>query len=251
MRSKWGMRRVMKCGRQVNVPSLVGQLLIVPQQGTMHFMSVEVAAQKFLFQPRFDEDVDITDFMQGVRNTSGIQRTTTVPFSHNHLHDLESLWWVAVWMVFYNLFSKGRGANDQPPLTLTEAEHQLKQAQVLFPSALKSTDRLFGFQISFQETYFALQRDKAVICGYLDGLRRILLKHYAVIESTLPHSIDPNTSENEIYEAFRKVFSSSKDDYSDIVLSFIPNIYAQLRRDMKRPRAESTNDSRTFIARKK
>jgi hypothetical protein len=77
-------------------------------------------------------------------------------------------------------------------------------------------------------------------------------KHYAIIESTLPHSIDPNASnKNDIYEAFRKVFSSSKNDYSDIVLSFIPDIYAQLRGDMKRPRAESTNDTGTFIPRKK
>jgi len=29
-----------------------------------------------------------------------------VLFSHNHLHDLESLWWVAVWMVFYHHLSK-------------------------------------------------------------------------------------------------------------------------------------------------
>jgi hypothetical protein len=214
----------------------------------MHFMSV--AAQKFLFQPRFDADVNITDFMQDVKNTSGIQRTTTVPFSHNHLHDLESLWWVAVWMVFYNLFSKAQRSDDEPPFTLTEVERQLKLSQVLFPSILKNTDRRDGFQISFQERYFGLLPNKAVICGYLDGLRQILLRHYAVIESTLP--IDPNASnKNDIYEAFRTVFSSSKDDYSDIVLSFIPDIYAQLRRDMKRPRAESTNDTGTSIPRKK
>jgi hypothetical protein len=57
---------------------------------------------------------------------------------------------------------------------------KLKLSQVLFPSVLKNTDSLFGFQISFQETYFSLSRNKAVLCGYLDGLRRILLKHCAV-----------------------------------------------------------------------
>jgi hypothetical protein len=107
----------------------------------MHFMSVEVAVQKFLFQPRFDKDVNIIDFMQDVRNTSGIQKAITTPFSHNHLHNLESLWWVAVWMVFYNCFSKTHGSDNEPPFTLSEAECQLKPSQVLFPSMLKNTDR--------------------------------------------------------------------------------------------------------------
>jgi Fungal protein kinase len=124
------------------------QLLIVLHQGTMHFMSVEVAAQKFLFQPRF---VNITDFMQDVRNTSGIRKTTIVPFSHNHLHDLESLWWVAVWMVFYNRFSKAQRSDDEPPFTLTEAERQLKLSQVLFPSLLKNTDHLSASRFLFKK----------------------------------------------------------------------------------------------------
>ena len=64
----------------------------------MHFMSIEVAAQKFLFPPsepestEFDELVDPTEEKIGA---SG-QPETEATFSHNHLHDLESLWWVAV-----------------------------------------------------------------------------------------------------------------------------------------------------------
>jgi hypothetical protein len=79
------------------------------------------------------------------------------------------------------------------------------------------------------------------MCVYLDGLRDILIRHYTVIESTLPRSIDPNASTDDIYEDFKMVFSSSKNDYSDFALAFIPEIYVRLRRE-KRPRAESAND---------
>src|SRR6202790_5564971 len=130
----------------------------------MHFMSVEVAAQKFLFQPRFDEDVDITDFMQGVRNTSGIQRTTTMPFSHNRLHDLESLWWVAVWMSFYNHFSNTQLSEEGALSDLREVERQLHLARILFPSVMQNTDRLLGFQTSFPKVCDGLPSNKNPIC---------------------------------------------------------------------------------------
>jgi hypothetical protein len=75
--------------------TLSGKSLIASQQGTMDFMSIEVAAQEFLF-PHVEEPT-LTE------------HEGTVPFSHNHLHDLESLWWVAAWVVFTTISQqKGR-----------------------------------------------------------------------------------------------------------------------------------------------
>lgn len=206
----------------------------------MHFMSIEVAAQKFLFRPRVSgHGANVTDIVQRARGV--LQNIPApVPFSHNHLHDLESLGWVAVWMVFYNRFSKARGS-EETPFKLSDAEHHLKLALIIFPPVLKSTDRQNGFQTSIRETCSGLPSSKTGICVYLDGLRDILISHYTVIESTLPRSIDQNASTDEIYEDFKMVFSSSKSDYSDFVLAFVPEIYVRLRRD-KRPRADSTND---------
>jgi len=212
-----------------------------PQQGTMHFMSIEVAAQKFLFRPRVSGQS--ANVIEIVRRARGVVQNSTapVPFCHNHLHDLESLWWVTVWVVFYNHFSTTWRSGDEPPLNIKNAEHQLKLARILFPSVMKSTDRQNGFQTSIQETCVGLPSNKMGICVYLDGLRDILIKHYTVIESSLPQSINPNSSTDDIYDDFKIVFSSSENDYTDFVLVFIPEIYAQLRRE-KRPRSESMND---------
>ena len=72
------------------------RLLIVSQQGTMEFMSIEVAARLSLFPP-VEPEISETELDSSDDEVSLATRATTrVPFSHNHLHDLESLWWVAV-----------------------------------------------------------------------------------------------------------------------------------------------------------
>jgi hypothetical protein len=53
-----------------------------------------------------------------------------LPFSHNHLNNLELLWWVAVWIVFYNHFSKSTSqqSDEEPHSDLQETERQLAVA---------------------------------------------------------------------------------------------------------------------------
>jgi Fungal protein kinase len=219
---------------------LSGKSLTESQQGTMHFMSIEVAAQTFLFRPPSPRDSASADEM--IQRAETIQNVTaSVPFSHNHLHDLESLWWVAVWMVFYNYFSEVLLSDDRP-LKLTDVEKQLKLARTLFPLSLKSFDRLVGFQTSFRDTCVGLPSNKKTICYHLDSARAILIKHYKIVESTLPQSIEPNASKNEIYEDFTKFFSASRDASRDMLLDFIPKIYTKLKKG-KRPRSESTSDT--------
>lgn len=223
---------------------LSGKSLTESQQGTMHFMSIEVATQRFLFRPprpraSTSEMVQRAGTMQNV--------TAPVPFSHNHLHDLESLWWVAVWVVFYNYFLKVPLLDDRPLFKLTDVEKQLKLARTLFPPIPKSVDRRDGFQTSFQDACVGLPSNKKTICDHLDSAREILIEHYKIVESALPRSIEPNSSKDEIYEDFTTLFSASRDASRDMLLDFIPNIYTTLKKE-QRPRSESTNN--TGVARK-
>jgi hypothetical protein len=110
--------------------TLSSESLIASQQGTMQFMSIEVATQDFLFcpPPRLS-----LDELNSALDRDGPDKGTApanVPFSHNHLHDLESLWWVAVWIDFHYHFSK---KETSPSVTLKDAEKQLRLAQTLFP----------------------------------------------------------------------------------------------------------------------
>ena len=212
----------------------------------MHFMSVEVAAQKFLFVPS-DTGPSSTELTAETEQDKG----TEVPFSHNHLHDLESLWWVAVWVVFYNNFSDG---TPSPSLKRRDVEKQLNLARTLFPPASNDTDRRDGFQArkTFQRTCEGLPRNKKLIYDRLNLLRRLLIQHYNLIEAGYPLSVDPNSSTDFIYDEFTRLFSNSKTDSHDLMLDFIPNIYTKLLKgeSSKRSRPESTNDAGLGIAAK-
>jgi hypothetical protein len=241
----------MRSGRQVNLPSPFGKPLIASQQGTMQFMSIEVAAQMFLFVPSDPgfSSTEVDDFISAIKQGKGIARTNvpTVPFSHNHLHDLESLWWVTVWVVFYNYFSERTPSNDRPSFTLKDTNGQLKLARTLFPPTLDSADRQLGFRHfdSFLHVCDKLPDNKKAIYVRLELLRRILISDYTVIEAGYPLSVDPNSSKDDIYDHFTRVFSALKTVSHDLVLDFIPDIYEKLseREESKRARSESTSDS--------
>jgi hypothetical protein len=65
------------------------------------------------------------------------------------------------------------------------------------------------------------------LCG-LNVLRRLLISHYSVIEAGYPLSVDPNSSNDDIYDHFTRLFSNLKTVSHDLVLDFIPDIYAKL-----------------------
>src|ERR1700691_3780472 len=178
-------------------------------------MSIEVSAQQFLFTPH-NQDNNFTEVMQGVEmpKQNDIE-SAAVPFSHNHIHDLESLWWVAVWMVFYNHFSKSQQSSEEPLFSLLDAQRQLELAGTLFPTYMKSIDRRDGFQRSFLKTCGDLPSSKKAICAYLNALRRIIIRNYVLIESKLPQTVDLSASMDDIYQKFNEVFATSKEKYSD------------------------------------
>lgn len=206
----------------------------------MHFMSIEVAAQQFLFNPSNPTD----DYYQYIsaRKREKEMAKADVPFSHNHLHDLESLWWVTVWVVFYHSFSKGTTPRDC--LTLQDAMDQLDLAQKLFPPVVDSSTRQNNFTVdgSFKKICDRLPHDKEDACIGLDFLRGRLIKHYMAIEANYP-LIHPIASTNNIYDDFIETFTDLKSRYHGFALEPIQEIFAELSKpEGKRPRSESTND---------
>jgi len=236
---------------------LSGKSLIASQQGTVQFISIEVDSQKYQFPPceqglKFTSIDDYIRAMKERELRGEVTARKTVPFFHNHLHDLESLWWVAVWVVVYNYFSEGTPSRDRPIYTLQDARDQLILAQKLFPPRLDSLTRRDAFQAVgwFQRMCKPLPNNKAVIRFRLDLLREFLISHYMKMEAGYPQSVDLNTSD-DIYEGFTRVFSISKTDSHGLVLDFIPAIYEKLSEEeerskqerSKRPRSESTDDT--------
>jgi hypothetical protein len=125
------------------------------------------------------------------------------PFAHNHLHDLESWWWVVVWIIYFNQFCNLEKREETP--SLEELSHQLMLTRQLFPLAPGLDSCLASLQASFQSAYLELPHSKHLLCFCLDALRRILLKHYVAIERTLPHSITLTESGYDIYDDFMEL----------------------------------------------
>src|SRR5882762_2407921 len=107
-------------------------------------MSIEVDARMFLFERNVD--LPLAEMIQWSKVPN-----EPVLFSHNHLHDLESLWWVAVWMVLYHHFSTTPQSDDELLFDLPEAESQLALAQTFFPPMSHPT-RQNSFQQSLKKT---------------------------------------------------------------------------------------------------
>ena len=165
---------------------------------------------------------------------------TEMPFFHNHLHDLESLWWVAVWVVFYNNFSE-----PDPSFTLPDAEYRLDIVRKLFPPTLDNTTRQNGFRLPtlFRKICDGLPHNTGEIYDSLDLIREFLINHYEVIEAGFPQSIDIDASNNDIYDAFTEGFSDLQSLSDGLVLHFFPAIYATLSKAENSKRSESTDDT--------
>jgi len=210
----------------------------------MHFMSIEVSAQLFLFPP--DEPSEPGDFDARLARQIEQKNPITedprpgVPFIHTHLHDLESLWWVAVWIVFYNEFRIPQQPNEAAVSDLKDVERQLAAARTLFPPIMESTRRRDGFQLRFHKICEGLPSSKATVCTSFDLLRRDLIQGHRNVQAMLPHSIDLDAIDDHIYNNFGRAFQLLQA--LKFTLAFIPDFYAELRGKLKRLRAESAND---------
>jgi hypothetical protein len=196
----------------------------------MGFMSVEVQSKAFLFPPPPPRPSPPLDFAEIFRELEAnrVPEISIVPFVHNHLHDLESLWWVAVWLVFYNEFHVTPQSNEVVSGNLLHVQRQICLAQTLFPSTPRGMSRQIAFQHSFQERCQGLPSSKKEICSYLNALRRILILGYTKVEATLPNSIDLMASKDNIYECFKEAFTSLQEQEFSLV--YIPSVYDELNR---------------------
>ena len=229
-----------------------GKSLIGSQQGTVQFMSVEVAARKFLFFPPPTTSLETSRLSRSAVGQGQGLAVARVQFYHNHLHDLESLWWVTVWIAFYNNFLEGESSHDQPSPSLQDTKEQLRLAGTLFPRSLENKTRLLIFQgpTDFPETCDNLSSNKNDLCSDLNFLRLLLLEHYRAVEAGYPASVDPDSSKYSIYEEFSQAFKDLKASYKGWKLDRIVRIHEELlkaekSKKSKGPRSDSTADAGT------
>ncbi|KAF9507935.1 hypothetical protein BS47DRAFT_1366317 [Hydnum rufescens UP504] len=139
--------------------------------GTIHFMSIEVSTQEFLFPP--DEPSGSGDF--GELLTREIEGSMTesphsgVQFIHMPLHDLESLCCL----------------DSFPPY---HGEHM---SPLWVPANI----------------YEELLTSKHVTCSHLNVLQCNLIQGHKKVQEKLPHSIDLNAVDDDVYNNFSYIWN--------------------------------------------
>lgn len=135
-------------------------------QGTRNFMAGEVQQQAYLSQyyPR---------------------HRSTVPFRYNLLHDLESLWWIAVWFLFtFRLMSSKSLVHKDDEENFQETDRHMywcQAARTLFPGTLGSYTRMMAFR-EFHMVLKFLPKIMIPSGEALDKLCQDLVENYFAVE---------------------------------------------------------------------
>ncbi|THH02934.1 hypothetical protein EW145_g6678, partial [Phellinidium pouzarii] len=144
--------------------------------GTLDFMSVEVAESRYMFEPEPNDE----DSRSKASLNMGLVRIPV--FYYNGIHDMESLWWLPIWMMFFH------DIKSQAMMDESQMRRRVLEIKRLFPRNL-DTGRRISFlmtESSFMQSMLCLPGYFHVFFSVLSRLRSLLKRFYQKFESTLP-----------------------------------------------------------------
>lgn len=185
-------------------------------------MAVEVAVKSYLFKPSADEQDSESDSL-GERTDEEECESKEVPemaqpvtpesrpFRYSTLHDVESLWWIAVFSLFNNR-AKGDFDRSRPSLQLRTA-----QAQTLFPTELHSAPRQNALKIegTLQKLFVYLPKDLRSLSPRLEEMRIKLVRGHRKAQRKEALKLEDFS---KIYRFFRKQLAILKSRSAGIHL---------------------------------
>lgn len=169
-------------------------------------MAVEVSAQEYLFRPKTEIDIASVD----AEGDNSDLSTTPTPkcLRFNPLHDAESVWWIAVWVLL----------NHSPvnhPLASCVPQYQ--QASDIFEHR-DIRQNFFTNDGNLVEACKILPPQFHVFTSRLNGFRTLLIAAYIRAESTI------GTIEEaafEFHQACSKWLSSAYQKTPDVLIRFL------------------------------
>ena len=195
---------------------LLAVLVITLLQGTHHFMACEVELHSYLFHIRKCHTRD-----PKLRVQIHLSEPPRPPFAFNPVHDLESLWWIWVWVMYFYVHEDG----------VTLPPEQDKAFQSLFPKYLPTT--------RLQKLMGGLKADVPIafrdIIYYIETIRGWLVNTYLDMEAG---SLPPDYARflPDFMDCFIQALELAVGDAGDIKL-YIPLEH----RKRKEPEPEEGN----------
>jgi hypothetical protein len=182
-------------------------------------MPAEVMSLEFRFRPAKEEPP-----------TYEFEEPTMVeelPFRYNAIHDIESVWWVGVWMMFLH---KPDGYNEP------EDKSRVRQSEtsLVFPGTLTSDRRLSYIKdTAVFRSYTAkwISKEFLPAVGAFDVVRAVLRNLYQEIEETFPDGLSklsatagrhntreafPGGPKEDIYGPIQDTFLRAKVGYDNM-----------------------------------
>jgi hypothetical protein len=149
-------------------------------------------------------------------------------FRYNALHDIESAWWLGVWMMYY---FRPEGHEESSNTSKRRQDETID----IFPGTLTYYGRLIFLERSkyflfHTLAWIAAESNRAI--EILDGVRTLLLTLYQDLEKTFPDGLPmlsspanpasgaafPGGPVSDIYQPIKDLFLAAKDVYNDTKL---------------------------------
>ena len=160
-------------------------------------MALEVALQEYMFMPHLTDPDHIKSIM---RRKATRDRAEPVPFTYNPLHDLESIWWIATFLIFHYFTVDG---HDRRLLNI--------DVDKLFStSELASRIAAFTSPTRYRQMVDHLPAQLQQHGEQLDLVRELLVLAYRSAEAT--PDINQAAFDSSLYEVLKEVFCELRDD---------------------------------------
>ncbi|KAF8576249.1 hypothetical protein K439DRAFT_1664701 [Ramaria rubella] len=190
-------------------------------QGTIDYMSLEAAQRTYLFSTGLAQNGNPWEKNQVVI----IPR----PWRYNPLHDLESLWWICVWMILFHR----TGSSEPDDQELELAWKQYRVHQEIFPGTLKSsTSRTVALMSNGRLINLLWDISIPESCGLaawqLENVRIKLLDRYHQAERGT--TID-TTAFAGIHQEFVQAFETARGSSGDTKLRSLAVILSGKKRE--------------------
>ncbi|KAI6110909.1 hypothetical protein EDD16DRAFT_1522009 [Pisolithus croceorrhizus] len=185
--------------------------------GTLDFMACEVEAQKHLFiQPK------------AIRKDPASRKRVQFPFRFNPLHDVESIWWIATWILYYHVDEKGRQLSTD----------QIRCFRELFPGRLNSRTSAFLAPLADAVLPTPFQTAAHIVEDMRDQLRIA----YTASETNMPPVYDDALE--MLHSTFNECFASAAEHSRGVGLFRPPAAHRQQHSSAKRQQEDPVADPR-------
>ena len=179
-------------------------------------MSIEVQVNKYQFLPDAPPPLNLPSKgkKNGQQNVVPQQR---LQFIHNYLHDVEGLFWIAAWLLFYTYpASRLLDASN-----LKRVKEQLETAERIFPGTLHgSTHRtsFLWFSQSFTDDTQCLPEEYTFLKSVVSHVRYNLTKLYKAMEDPLSNAFDKKLF-GCVYDVLSSTFLQAQEHAEGNVIS--------------------------------